>query len=115
MKKYVLEILIVICLFLSGCREISESDVTIKNISNSTLEEVEIRVSGQTFVIKNLDPNEEQKIYYAVKSDSSYLVVVRYCEDRQVEKREGYVTHGFVFHDVIAIDSNDITILSNIE
>lgn len=103
------------CLSLSGCRDLSQSDVTIKNISNSTLEEVKISLSGKTFVIKYLSTNEEQKFHYVVESDSSYFIEVKYSDGRKLEKRDGYVTHGFVFHDVITIDSNDIAVVSNLE
>lgn len=115
MKRYVLAIQLVMCLSLFGCRDLSQSDVTVKNISNSTLKEVRISICGKTFVIKDLATNEEQKFYYAVKSDSGYLVEVVYHDDRKLEKKEGYVTRGFVFHDFIAIDSNDITVVYNEE
>jgi len=115
MRKLLTFASIAMCIGLFGCSRKPDSDVTVRNDSNSVIAEAKIIICKQTFVAKNIEHGEERTFNYFVKGDSGYHIAVRFSDGHSLEKEDGYVTTGFAFHDLLIVDDNDITIVSKVE
>ena len=60
--------------------------------------------------VRNIEPGAEYKGVYNVKSDSHYDVTILFASGEKLEKKLGYVTHGFNYQHTLTITDKDITI-----
>jgi hypothetical protein len=115
MKIFLTLTSITLCIGLFGCAERHKSDCKVRNISNSEIRDITIVICKQRFTANNIKHGEERMFNYVVKGDSGYQIKVSFSDGHSLEKEDGYVTHGVVFHDLIVVDVNAITLVQKSE
>lgn len=110
MRKVIFIMVIIVSIGISGCGKPPPSDFTVKNKSDLEIQELRVTVDGQAFTAENIKPKEERMFQFFARRDSSYNVKVKFTDGHVLEENCGYVTHGMIFHDVINIDANEITL-----
>ena len=86
--------------------------VTIVNQSDEMVLSGTLEVCKQKFTVQPLKPSDTQVIYYKVKSDSHYGIVVN-LKSGTLRKQLGYVTNGRDFDDTLVVNNDGISLASN--
>jgi hypothetical protein len=80
------------------------------NNSDKFINIVCVKICGETIEVRNIEPGAEYKGVYNVKSDSHYDVTIWFASGEKLEKKLGYVTHGFNYQHTLTITEEDISI-----
>lgn len=91
----------------------ANSRFTVINVSQAVVEEAEIAVCGQKFVVRDLKPHDKRVFVFEITGDSGYMITVRFDDGVVLETHDGYVPSGNVHRDKIYITKEKIEIVQS--
>ena len=94
---------ILLVLFLAGC---SRSHVEVRNVGNSPIETIEIRIAGNELRIDRLNPGDSRRIAYSTKSEETIAISFLIQETQSRCSAGFYVTPPFEDEFTVNISSD---------
>ena len=95
-------VLVLICGFIIHDLLVDTASLTLVNESAETIEDLEVKVWNQEFILGSLAPGASKKISLNGYSDSSWKISGDWKSGYQIRESVGYLTHGSDFSDRVA-------------
>lgn len=105
-------VLAVLAVGIMFARNRTTGTFQVMNSSGEQIERVTIEVSDQTFIFRDLAPQEARTESFRIGKDSHYDVSVKFETGRNLEATIGYVTSGIDSADNIVILGSQVRIES---
>lgn len=96
-------------LFVLACTEYS-GRVILVNKSSDIISQATVSICDQVMKFYDINPNNSKEDGYRVRSDSHYLIEVKFKSGKTIKRETGYVTNGMNVYHKITITDNDLTI-----